>query len=105
MYALYKGEDDEKYIDILEGLYKKGGSDAFYAALYLGLYYEARSHADSSRSEFLGHFLGHDMAMTMDLEAKADVESAKLWLLRSVDSKYGRSSPVAASEVLKGGWT
>lgn len=64
VYALYRGDDDAKYIDILEGLYKKGGSDAFYASLYLGLYYEA----------------------------KADKENAKLWLLRSVDSNYGKSS-------------
>eukprot|EP00913_Durusdinium_trenchii_P030786 g28832.t1 len=80
VYALYKGDDDAKYVDPelydgwrgimalrparLEELYQKGGSDAFYASLYLGLYYEA----------------------------KADTESAKLWLLRSVESKYGQSS-------------
>jgi len=64
VYALYRGDDDAKFIDILEGLYKKGGSDAFYASLYLGLYYEA----------------------------KMDKENAKLWLLRSVDSNYGKSS-------------
>ncbi|CAK8996853.1 unnamed protein product [Durusdinium trenchii] len=64
VYALYKGDDDAKYVARLEELYQKGGSDAFYASLYLGLYYEA----------------------------KADTESAKLWLLRSVESKYGQSS-------------
>eukprot|EP00435_Cladocopium_sp_Y103_P009991 s2668_g2.t1 len=64
VYALYRGDDDAKHIDTLEGLYKKGGSDAFYASLYLGLYYEAKS----------------------------DKDNAKLWLLRSVDSNYGKSS-------------
>ncbi|CAJ1361058.1 unnamed protein product [Effrenium voratum] len=80
-YALFRGDDDGKYLETMENLAQRSGSDCFYASLYLGLFYEA----------------------------KADSAKAKEWLLKAVDSSYGRSSndymaDLARVHALRRGW-
>ncbi|CAJ1374372.1 unnamed protein product [Effrenium voratum] len=80
-YALFRGDDDGKYLETMENLAERSGSDCFYASLYLGLFYEA----------------------------KADSAKAKEWLLKAVDSSYGRSSndymaDLARVHALRRGW-
>lgn len=49
-YALFRGDDDGKYLETMENLAQRSGSDCFYASLYLGLFYEARSFSVAQTS-------------------------------------------------------
>lgn len=79
--ALFRGDDDTKYLAALEDLSAGSGSDVFYSCLYLGLYYEA----------------------------KGDVENARRYLLKATSCRYGKGSTdymadLARVHVARRGW-
>lgn len=64
VYAMFRGDDEAKKQKALEVYAANGGSNEFYAALYLGLFAEARG----------------------------DAAEAQKWINRSAESSYARSS-------------
>lgn len=64
VYKLFRGDDEAESLAVLQNMASNGDADAFYAALYLGLF----------------------------AEAKGKVEEAKRYIAKSVSTEYGKTS-------------
>jgi len=49
VYSLFRGEDEEKNLEKLQTAAAGSGSDQFYAAMYLGLFAEAKTQPEDAR--------------------------------------------------------